>query len=144
MNLLDYEIFDQLTNNYEASLHQVDKFYPNEKSLAAYFLAMSEKPLEEFKRFTPIKGEGEREALRNLSHFGAALYSMVIKIYNDAQETEKAAIELLAENKKLKDTIHDLKASEKFYYQAYFQEYFDAKEMHQMHMDSIKNKRVLV
>lgn len=144
MNLLDYEIFDQIVNNFEAALNQVDKFYPNEKSLAAYFLAMAEKPLEDWQRFKPIKGEGEREALRNVSHFGAAIITMVAKIYNDSEATEKAAIDLLAENKKLKDTIHDLKASENHWFQSWLECNAESIEINAMLINTVKNKRVLV
>ena len=141
MNVLDLELFDQVVSNFEASLKEVDKFYPNEKSLAKYFDAMAEKPLHDWKRFEPIKGDSERIALQNLSHFGAALLVMVAKIYNSTEETEKAAIDLLAENKRLKDKIHDLKASENHWFQAFLDCNTDSMGLNQLLIKSIgKNK----
>lgn len=141
MNVFDYELLDQVVSNFEASLKEVDKYYPNEKSLAKYFDAMAEKPLHNWKRFEPIKGDSERIALQNLSHFGAALLVMVAKIYNDAEETKKAAIDLLAENKRLKDKIHDLKASENHWFQAFLDCNTDSIELNQLLIKSIgKNK----
>lgn len=141
MNVLDLELFDQVVSNFEASLKEVDKYYPNEKSLAKYFDAMAEKPLHNWKRFEPIKGDSERIALQNLSHFGAALLVMVAKIYNDAEETKKAAIDLLAENKRLKDKIHDLKASENHWFQAFLDCNTDSMGLNQLLIKSIgKNK----
>ena len=141
MNVFDYELLDQVVSNFEASLKEVDKYYPNEKSLAKYFDAMAEKPLHNWKRFEPIKGDSERIALQNLSHFGAALLVMVAKIYNSTEETEKAAIDLLAENKRLKDKIHDLKASENHWFQAFLDCNTDSIELNQLLIKSIgKNK----
>lgn len=141
MNVFDYELLDQVVSNFEASLKEVDKYYPNEKSLAKYFDAMAEKPLHNWKRFEPIKGDSERIALQNLSHFGAALLVMVAKIYNDAEETKKAAIDLLAENKRLKDKIHDLKASENHWFQAFLDCNTDSMGLNQLLIKSIgKNK----
>ena len=144
MNLFDYELLDQVVSNFEASLKEVDKFYPNEKSLAKYFDSMAEKPLNDWKRFEPIKGEGERIALQNLSHFGAALLVMVAKIYNDAEETKKAAIDLLEENKRQKDKIHDLKASENHWFQAFLDCNTDSIELNKMFLKTIEKKQMTV
>ena len=144
MNLFDYELLDQMVSNFEASLKEVDKFYPNEKSLAKYFDAMAEKPLNDWKRFEPIKGEGERIALQNLSHFGAALLVMVAKIYNDAEETKKAAIDLLEENKRLKDKIHDLKASENHWFKSWIDCNTESMEMDKLLMKTIEKKQMTV
>jgi hypothetical protein len=144
MNLFDYELLDQVVSNFEAALKEVDKFYPNEKSLANYFDAMSEKPLDDWKRFEPIKGEGEREALRNVSHFGAAILSFHAKIYNDAEETKRAAIDLLEENKRLKDTIHDLKASENHWFQAFLDCNQDSIELNEMFLKTISKEKMTV
>ena len=144
MNVLDLELFDQVARNFEASLNEVDKFYPNEKSLAKYFDAMTEKPLDDWKRFEPIKGDSERIALQNLSHFGAALLVMVAKIYNSTEETEKAAIDLLAENKRLKDKIHDLKASENHWFQAFLDCNTDSIELNKMYLNTIAKEKMIV
>lgn len=144
MNVLDLELFDQVASNFEASLNEVDKFYPNEKSLAKYFDAMTEKPLDDWKRFEPIKGDSERIALQNLSHFGAALLVMVAKIYNSTEETEKAAIDLLAENKRLKDKIHDLKASENHWFQAFLDCNTDSIELNKMYLNTIAKEKMIV
>lgn len=144
MNVLDLELFDQVISNFEASLKEVDKFYPNEKSLAKYFDAMTEKPLDDWKRFEPIKGDSERIALQNLSHFGAALLVMVAKIYNSTEETEKAAIDLLAENKRLKDKIHDLKASENHWFQAFLDCNTDSIELNKMYLNTIAKEKMIV
>jgi hypothetical protein len=144
MNLFDYELLDQMVSNFEASLKEVDKFYPNEKSLAKYFDAMAEKPLDDWKRFEPIKGEGERIALQNLSHFGAALLVMVAKIYNDAEETKKAAVDLLEENKRLKDKIHDLKASENHWFQSWLDCNTESMQMNQLFIKTIEKKKMTV
>ena len=144
MNVLDLELFDQVASNFEASLNEVDKFYPNEKSLAKYFDAMTEKPLDDWKRFEPIKGEGERIALQNLSHFGSALLVMVAKIYNDAEETKRAAIDLLEENKRLKDKIHDLKASENHWFQAFLDCNTDSIELNKMYLNTIAKEKMIV
>lgn len=144
MNLFDYELLDQVVSNFEAALKEVDKFYPNEKSLANYFDAMSEKPLDDWKRFEPIKGEGEREALRNVSHFGAAILSFHAKIYNDAEETKRAAIDLLEENKRLKDKIHDLKASENHWFQAFLDCNQDSIELNEMFLKTISKEKMTV
>lgn len=119
MNIFDQELFDQIVSNFEASLKKVDEFYPNEKSLAKYFDAMANKPLEEWKRFEPIKGDLERNALQNLSHFGAALLTMYTEVYIYTESIEAASIELLEENKRLQDKINDLKVSERFWRCAY-------------------------
>lgn len=144
MNVFDYELLDQVISNFEASLKEVDKFYPNEKSLAKYFDAMTEKPLDDWKRFEPIKGDSERIALQNLSHFGAALLVMVAKIYNSTEETEKAAIDLLAENKRLKDKIHDLKASENHWFQAFLDCNTDSIELNKMYLNTIAKEKMIV
>ncbi len=144
MNLFDYELLDQVVSNFEASLNEVDKFHPNEKSLAKYFDAMTEKPIEDWKRFEPIKGDSERIALQNLSHFGAAILTLHAKIYNDAEETKRAAIELLAENKRLKDKIHDLKASENHWFQAFLDCNQDSIELNKMFLKTIAKEKMSV
>jgi hypothetical protein len=144
MNLFDYELLDQVVSNFEASLNEVDKFYPNEKSLAKYFDGMTEKPIEDWKRFEPIKGDSERIALQNLSHFGAAILTLHAKIYNDAEETKRAAIELLEENKRLKDKIHDLKASENHWFQAFLDCNQDSIELNKMFLKTIAKEKMTV
>jgi len=54
MNVLDLELFDLTANNLQKSLKQLDKFYPNEKSLADYLEAMAEIPPEQWKHTVNI------------------------------------------------------------------------------------------
>ena len=114
MNLFDYELLDQVVSNFEASLKEVDKFYPNEKSLAKYFDAMAEKPLNDWKRFEPIKGEGERDALRNVSHFGGLMVSIASDLYSQYLELSGSIYEILQENDKQKKEIERLRSHIKF------------------------------
>jgi len=119
MNILDLEIFDQAANNLQQSLKQIDKFYPNDKSLANYLEAMAEVPPEEWNRFEPIKGEDEREALRNVSHFGGLMVSIAASLYSQYMELSGSIFELIEENDKQKKEIERLKVSEKFWRCAY-------------------------
>jgi hypothetical protein len=114
MNVLDLELFDLTANNLQKSLKQLDKFYPNEKSLADYLEAMAEVPPEEWKRFEPIKGEGEREALRNVSHFGGLMVSIASDLYSQYLELSGSIYEILQENDKQKKEIERLKSHIKF------------------------------
>ena len=114
MNILDLELFDQTANNLQRSLDQLDKFYPNDKSLANYLDGMADKPLEEWKRFEPIKGEGEREALRNVSHFGGLMVSIASDLYSQYLELSGSIYEILQENEKQKKEIERLRSHIKF------------------------------
>ena len=114
MNVLDLELFDLTANNLQKSLKQLDKFYPNEKSLADYLEAMAEVPPEEWKRFEPIKGEGEREALRNVSHFGGLMVSIASDLYSQYLELSGSIYEILQENEKQKKEIERLRSHIKF------------------------------
>ena len=114
MNVLDLELFDLTANNLQKSLKQLDKFYPNEKSLADYLESMAEVPAEEWKRFEPIKGEGEREALRNVSHFGGLMVSIASDLYSQYLELSGSIYEILQENDKQKKEIERLRSHVKF------------------------------
>jgi hypothetical protein len=114
MNILDLELFDLTANNLQKSLKQIDNFYPNEKSLANYLEAMAEVPPEEWKRFEPIKGEGEREALRNVSHFGGLMVSIAAELYSQYLELSGSIYEILEENDKQKKEIERLRSDVKF------------------------------
>jgi hypothetical protein len=114
MNVLDLELFDLTANNLQKSLKQLDKFYPNEKSLADYLEAMAEVPPEQWKRFEPIKGEGEREALRNVSHFGGLMVSIASDLYAQYLELSGSIYEILQENDKQKKEIERLRSHIKF------------------------------
>ena len=114
MNVLDLELFDLTANNLQKSLKQLDKFYPNEKSLANYLEAMAEVPPEQWKRFEPIKGEGEREALRNVSHFGGLMVSIASDLYSQYLELSGSIYEILQENDKQKKEIERLRSHIKF------------------------------
>lgn len=114
MNVLDLELFDLTANNLQKSLKQLDKFYPNEKSLADYLEAMAEVPPEQWKRFEPIKGEGEREALRNVSHFGGLMVSIAATLYSQYLELSGSIYEILEENDKQKKEIERLRSQLKF------------------------------
>jgi len=96
------------------SLDQLDKFYPNEKSLANYLEAMAEVPPEQWKRFEPIKGEGEREALRNVSHFAGLMVSIASDLYSQYLELSGSIYEILEENDKQKKEIERLRSQLKF------------------------------
>jgi hypothetical protein len=102
MNVLDLELFDLTANNLQKSLKEIDKFYPNEKSLANYLEAMAEVPPEQWKRFEPIKGEGEREALRNVSHFAGLMVSIASDLYSQYLELSGSIYEILEDNDKQK------------------------------------------
>jgi hypothetical protein len=69
MNALDLELFDHAANQLHKCLKELDKFYPNEKSLANYLEGMSNLPPEQWKRFEPIKSETERATLQNISAY---------------------------------------------------------------------------
>jgi hypothetical protein len=114
MNILDLELFDLTANNLQKSLKEIDKFYPNEKSLANYLEAMAEVPPEQWKRFEPIKGEGEREALRNVSHFGGLMVSIASDLYSQYLELSGSIYEILQENEKQKKEIERLRSHIKF------------------------------
>jgi len=114
MNVLDLELFDLTANNLQKSLKQLDKFYLNEKSLADYLESMAEVPPEEWKRFEPIKGEGEREALRNVSHFGGLMVSIASDLYSQYLELSGSIYEILQENDKQKKEIERLRSHIKF------------------------------
>ncbi|MEY4260384.1 MAG: hypothetical protein RL656_1357 [Bacteroidota bacterium] len=114
MNVLDLELFDLTANNLQKSLKQLDKFYPNEKSLADYLETMAEVPPEQWKRFEPIKGEGEREALRNVSHFAGLMVSIASDLYSQYLELSGSIYEILEENDKQKKEIERLRSQLKF------------------------------
>jgi hypothetical protein len=129
MNVLDLELFDLTANNLQKSLKQLDKFYPNEKSLADYLESMAEVPPEEWKRFEPIKGEGEREALRNVSHFGGLMVSIASDLYSQYLELSGSIYEILQENDKQKKEIERLRSQLKFMNNAISENYKTEKEL---------------
>tara|TARA_R110000868_G_scaffold302564_1_gene563086 strand:+ start:1465 stop:1884 length:420 start_codon:yes stop_codon:yes gene_type:complete len=137
MNVLDLEIFDQAANNLQQSLKQLDKFYPNEKSLANYLEAMSEVPPEEWKRFEPIKGEGEREALRNVSHFAGLMVSIAANLYSQYLELSGSIYEILEENDKQQKEIERLKSQLKFINNAMAENFQMEKEIIEILMPKI-------
>ena len=75
---------------------------------------MAEVPPEEWKRFEPIKGEGEREALRNVSHFGGLMVSIAATLYSQYLELSGSIYEILEENDKQKKEIERLRSQLKF------------------------------
>ena len=129
MNVLDLELFDLTANNLQKSLKQLDKFYLNEKSLADYLESMAEVPPEEWKRFEPIKGEGEREALRNVSHFGGLMVSIASDLYSQYLELSGSIYEILQENDKQKKEIERLRSQLKFMNNAISENYKTEKEL---------------
>jgi len=115
MNILDLEIFDQAANNLQQSLKQIDKFYPNEKSLANYLEAMAEVPPEDWKRFEPIKTETERVILQNISHLGALMITLQSSLYNDYVATVGGVGELIDKVQKQEEEINRLRRHCKFF-----------------------------
>lgn len=114
MNNFDLEIFNVTTNNLQKSLKQLEKFYPNNKSLADYLEKMAEIPPEEWKRFEPIKGESEIDTLRNISHFGGLMVSIAATLYSQYSELTGSIYEILEDNDKQKKEIERLKSSVNF------------------------------
>ena len=137
MNVLDLELFDLTANNLQKSLKQLDKFYPNEKSLADYLETMSEIPPEQWKRFEPIKGEGERDALRNVSHFGGLMVSIASDLYSQYLELSGSIYEILQENDKQKKEIERLRSHIKFMQYAIDDQRNSEKELLQVLMPKI-------
>ena len=137
MNVLDLELFDLTANNLQKSLKEIDKFYPNEKSLANYLEAMAEVPPEQWKRFEPIKGEGEREALRNVSHFAGLMVSIASDLYSQYLELSGSIYEILEENDKQKKEIERLRSQLKFMNNAILENYKTEKELIEILMPKI-------
>ena len=137
MNVLDLELFDLTANNLQKSLKEIDKFYPNEKSLANYLEAMAEVPPEQWKRFEPIKGEGEREALRNVSHFGGLMVSIASDLYTQYLELSGSIYEILEENDKQKKEIERLRSQLKFMNNAISENFKTEKELIEILMPKI-------
>ena len=109
MNVLDLELFDLTANNLQKSLKQLDKFYPNEKSLADYLESMAEVPPEEWKRFEPIKTETERGVLQNISHLAALMINLQGRLYNDYIATVGGVGELIDKVQKQEEEINRLR-----------------------------------
>ena len=137
MNVLDLELFDLTANNLQKALKEIDKFYPNEKSLANYLEAMAEVPPEQWKRFEPIKGEGEREALRNVSHFGGLMVSIASDLYSQYLELSGSIYEILQENDKQKKEIERLRSQLKFMNNAISENFKTEKELIEILMPKI-------
>jgi hypothetical protein len=137
MNVLDLELFDLTANNLQKSLKEIDKFYPNEKSLSNYLEAMAEVPPEQWKRFEPIKGEGEREALRNVSHFGGLMVSIASDLYTQYLELSGSIYEILEENDKQKKEIERLRSQLKFMNNAISENFKTEKELIEILMPKI-------
>ena len=137
MNVLDLELFDLTANNLQKALKEIDKFYPNEKSLANYLEAMAEVPPEQWKRFEPIKGEGEREALRNVSHFAGLMVSIAAELYSQYLELSGSIYEILEENDKQKKEIERLRSQLKFMNNAILENYKTEKELIEILMPKI-------
>jgi len=137
MNVLDLELFDLTANNLQKSLKEIDKFYPNEKSLANYLEAMAEVPPEQWKRFEPIKGEGEREALRNVSHFAGLMVSIASDLYSQYLELSGSIYEILEENDKQKKEIERLRSQLKFMNNAISENFKTEKELIEILMPKI-------
>jgi hypothetical protein len=137
MNVLDLELFDLTANNLQKSLKEIDKFYPNEKSLANYLEAMAEVPPEQWKRFEPIKGEGEREALRNISHFAGLMVSIASDLYSQYLELSASIYEILEENDKQKKEIERLRSQLKFMNNAISENFKTEKELIEILMPKI-------
>jgi hypothetical protein len=137
MNVLDLELFDLTANNLQKSLKEIDKFYPNEKSLANYLEAMAEVPPEKWKRFEPIKGEGEREALRNVSHFAGLMVSIASDLYSQYLELSGSIYEILEENDKQKKEIERLRSQLKFMNNAISENFKTEKELIEILMPKI-------
>jgi hypothetical protein len=137
MNVLDLELFDLTANNLQKSLKEIDKFYPNEKSLSNYLEAMAEVPPEQWKRFEPIKGEGERESLRNVSHFGGLMVSIASDLYSQYLELSGSIYEILEENDKQKKEIERLRSQLKFMNNAISENFKTEKELIEILMPKI-------
>jgi hypothetical protein len=115
MNIFDQELFDQTAIGLHDNLKQLDKFYPNEKSLANYLEAMADKPLEEWKRFEPIKSETERGILQNISHLAALMITLQSSLYNDYVSTVGGVGELIDKVQKQEEEINRLRSHCKFF-----------------------------
>jgi hypothetical protein len=109
MNSLDLELFDQAANELHKALKDLDKLYPNEKSLANYLESMSNLPPEQWKRFTPIKTDTERATLQNISHFAALTVSLATSLYYQYLQISGSVNELIEENDKQEKEIIRLK-----------------------------------
>jgi hypothetical protein len=109
MNIFDQELFDQTAIGLHDNLKQLDKFYPNDKSLSNYLEAMADKPLEEWKRFEPIKTETERGILQNISHLAALMITLQSSLYNDYVATVGGVGELIDKVQKQEEEINRLR-----------------------------------
>jgi len=118
MNALDLELFDQAANELHKALKNLDKLYPNEKSLANYLESMSNLPPEQWKRFEPIKSETERATLQNISHFAALTVSLATSLYHQYLQVSGSVADLLEENDKQEKEIIRLKEHIKFMHYA--------------------------
>lgn len=115
MNIFDQELFDQTAIALHDNLKQLDKFYPNEKSLANYLEGMADKPLEEWKRFEPIKTETERGILQNISHMAALMITLQSSLYNDYVATVGGVGKLIDKVQKQEEEIKRLRSHCKFF-----------------------------
>ena len=115
MNIFDQELFDQTAIGLHDNLKQLDKFYPNDKSLANYLEAMADKPLEEWKRFEPIKSETERGILQNISHLAALMITLQSSLYNDYVATVGGVGELIDKVQRQDEEIKRLRSHCKFF-----------------------------
>jgi hypothetical protein len=98
---------------------------------------MAEVPPEQWKRFEPIKGEGEREALRNVSHFGGLMVSIASDLYTQYLELSGSIYEILEENDKQKKEIERLRSQLKFMNNAISENFKTEKELIEILMPKI-------
>ena len=138
MNILDLELFDQTANNLKRSLDQLDKFYPNDKSLANYLDGMADKPLEEWKRFEPIKTETERGVLQNISHLAALMINLQGRLYNDYIATVGGVGELIDKVQKQEEEINRLRRHCNFFQSSLIDSIESEKEV----MTIMMNKKI--
>lgn len=138
MNIFDQELFDATAIRLHENLKQLDKFYPNEKSLANYLDYMADKPLEEWKRFEPIKTEAERGVLQNISHLAALMINLQGRLYNDYIATVSGVGELIAKVQKQEEEIERLRRHCNFFQSSLIDSLESEKEV----MTILLNKKI--
>lgn len=138
MNIFDQELFDVTSIRLHENLKQLDKFYPNEKSLANYLDYMADKPLEEWKRFEPIKTEAERGVLQNVSHLAALMINLQGRLYNDYIETVSGVGELIEKVQKQEEEIERLRRHCNFFQSSLIDSLESEKEV----MTILLNKKI--
>lgn len=123
MNILDLELFDQTATKLHDELKKLDKFYPNDKSLANYLELMADQPVQEWKRFEPIKSESERIILQNVSHLAALLISCQANLYDQYLQLSVGVTELIDKTNKQDYEIKRLRTHCKFLQESYQDSY---------------------